>query len=67
MHEDGKWVRRLGIDGVVEAEVRRGGGGYDRWCRREAMGWPPFIVVPCMGATRIAQGEMKGGDGSVRR
>jgi hypothetical protein len=26
-HEDGKWVRQLGINGVVEAEARRGGGG----------------------------------------
>jgi hypothetical protein len=26
-HEDRKWVRRLGIDGVAEAEVRRDGGG----------------------------------------
>jgi hypothetical protein len=24
-HEDGKWVRRLGIDGMVETEARRGG------------------------------------------
>jgi hypothetical protein len=27
MHEDGKWVRRLGINDVVEAEVRHDGGG----------------------------------------
>jgi hypothetical protein len=31
------------------------------------MRWPPFIVVPCVGATRPAQGERKGGDGSARR
>jgi hypothetical protein len=54
-HEDRKRVRWL---------TRR---GQERWCRREAMGWPPFIVVPCVGATRPAQGERKGGDGWARR
>jgi hypothetical protein len=31
------------------------------------MGWPPFIAMHCVGATRPTQGERKGGDGSVRR
>jgi hypothetical protein len=29
-------------------------------------GWPPFIVVHCVEATRAAQGERTGGDGSTR-
>jgi hypothetical protein len=38
VHEDGKWVRKLGIDGVAETEARRGGGGLPeadkrRWRR----------------------------------
>jgi hypothetical protein len=40
-HEDGKWVRWLGTDGVAETEVRHGGGGLPEadkrcWCRRNA-------------------------------
>jgi hypothetical protein len=31
------------------------------------MGWPPFIVVPCVGATWLAQGARKGGNGSARQ
>jgi hypothetical protein len=42
-HEDGKWVRWLGTDGVAEIEVRRGGGGLPvadnrRWSGRNATG-----------------------------
>jgi hypothetical protein len=31
------------------------------------MGWPPFIVVHCVGAMRPVQGERKGGDSSVQQ
>jgi hypothetical protein len=29
-HEDRKWVRWLGINGVMEVEVRSGGGGLPK-------------------------------------
>jgi hypothetical protein len=77
-HGEEGGVRWLGTDDVVGIEVRCGGDGLPetdkrhcadkrRWRRQDAMGWPPFIVVHCVGATQPAQGERKGGDGSVRR
>jgi hypothetical protein len=51
VHENRKWVRRLGTDGVVETEARCGGGGGGlseadkrRWRGRDATGgWGTFI------------------------
>jgi hypothetical protein len=71
-HGEEGGVRWLGTDDVVGIEVRRGGDGLletdkRRWRRQDAMGWPSFIAVHCVGATQPAQGERKGGDGSARR
>jgi hypothetical protein len=47
-----------GDDGLPEAEKVL--------VRTRCSGWPPFIVVHCVEATRAASGERKGGDGSAR-
>jgi hypothetical protein len=63
-------VRWLDLDEVVENRGERGGDGLPEadmaLVRTRCSGWPPFIVVHCVKATRAVPGERKGGDGSVR-
>jgi hypothetical protein len=56
---------------VVENRGKHGGDGLPEadtaLVRTRCSGWPPFIAVHCVEATRAVPGERKGGDGSVWR
>jgi hypothetical protein len=70
-YEERGGVRWLGTDEVAENKGERSGDGLPEadtaLVRTRCSGWPPFIVVHCIEATRAAPGETKGADSSAQR
>jgi hypothetical protein len=68
-HGERGGVRWLGTDKVAENRGKRCGDGLPgadtALVRTRCRGWPPFIAMHYVEATRAVPGESKGGDGSA--